>query len=208
MKSRYFFALAALVAAQSSSGFTVFLNGEEYPGVNDIQIVADDSSRPPVDPGPIDPPPSPSEDLDPNTPPIPSDCPVPTGLTVLEKNIPQVITTYKIRRNQSVALSFDQQHFRNGRGQIQFAENNDGPSPLKWAVISSCAGDFTVASGCSIEALNGRILVDFSGRFKGDARVCTLEPGQTYWFNIRHFSMTTGRDTCPKGEVCALYVRP
>ncbi|ABA57278.1 hypothetical protein Noc_0765 [Nitrosococcus oceani ATCC 19707] len=208
MKSRYFLALAALVAAQSSSGFTVILDGDEYRGVNNIEIVADESSpTPPTPPTePVDPPFTP--DPDPNTPPVPNDCPVPAGLTVLEENIPKVLTTFKIRRNQAVALAFDEQHFRHGRGQIQFTENTQGPSPVKWAVISSCPGDFTVVPGCSKEALTDRILVDFTGRFKGNPKVCSLEPGETYYFNIRHFDMTIGRDSCPKGKTCALYVRP
>ncbi|KFI23356.1 hypothetical protein [Nitrosococcus oceani] len=211
MKSRYFLALAALVAAQSSSGFTVFLDGEEYPGVNNIEIVADDSPRPPVDPPgppPVDPSPNPDPDPDPNTPPVPAGCPVPTGLTVLEENMPQSRKTYKIERNQVMALAFDQQDFSMGRGSVGFAENTQGPSPMKWAVISSCPGDFTVTAGCSKEALNSRLLVDFNGRFEGDPRVCSLEPGETYYFNIRHFDMTVGRDTCPKGKKCALFVAP
>ncbi|QBQ53530.1 hypothetical protein [Nitrosococcus wardiae] len=210
MKSRCFLALAALVAAQSSSGeVRVFVDGELFTNYKTIEIVADDSAAPPpVDPSPdpVDPPPD--SDDDPNTPPIPDGCSTPEGLTVLEEPIPNVITTFKIRRNQAVALSFDQRHFRGGKGQIQFAENTLGPSPLKWAVVSSCPGDFTVTPGCSKEALNDRILVDFSGRHKGDSRVCTLEEGQTYWFNIRHFDMTMGRDSCPQGKACALFVRP
>ncbi|ADJ29171.1 hypothetical protein [Nitrosococcus watsonii] len=207
MKSRYLLALVALVAAQSSSGFTVFLDGEKYPGVNDIQIVADDSPRPPVDPPgppPVNPPPS--TDPDPNTPPVPDSCLVPEG--VIEKDMPQVWTPYKIKRNQSVALAFDRQHFSRGFGSISFAENIQGPSPLKQAVISACPGDFTVKSGCAKEAFNERILVDFSGQFKKNPGVCSLEPGQTYWFNIRHFDMRNGQDTCPKGKTCVLTVRP
>ncbi|ADE16668.1 conserved hypothetical protein [Nitrosococcus halophilus Nc 4] len=204
MRSRYFLALAALITAQNSSGVMIFVDGKPLTDFSKIEIIADDTAPPPGNPPP--PPPQSEDPIDP--PPIGDGCPLPNGLTVMEEALPTVITPYTIRQNEAVALFFNRQSVGFDMRQLQFAESTKGASPLKLVVVSSCPGNFDVTPGCSKEALNGRILVDFTGNRSEDPRFCTLDPDQTYWLNIRHFDMRTAQDTCPDDTDCAFFVRP
>jgi len=115
-----------------------------------------------------------------------------------------------LQQGQSLAIKFVAG--ASGAGSFDNVETADRPAADRYATLTKCPGDFTSVSptdgsGCAIAGtpLTANIRFVVGQTVRG---YCPLQPGQTYYFNIRHAkrNLSTGvfTESCPFAE-CAFW---
>lgn len=127
------------------------------------------------------------------------------GVQVIKGTLTPGLKFFNFRRNQALSFRFTGKQGQMGMAAIGASTRKGNGYKVKAITVSECPGDFDVtASSCKVLGVEGSVYFKFDSTKA--AGFCQLQPGKTYYVNVRNWDERTKQDTCSPNELCGFSI--